>query len=79
MINSKRTRLTEHVACREGNMYGNDHLENLAIDGRTIKMAAREVGWKNVDEIYLSQDRDQWQGVVNMVMNFRLHRMHENS
>jgi hypothetical protein len=36
-----------------------------------IRMYLREIGWEVVDWIYLVQDRDQWQAVVNTVMNLR--------
>jgi hypothetical protein len=29
------------------------------------------MGFEDVDWIYLDQDRDQWQAVMNMVMNLR--------
>jgi hypothetical protein len=32
----------------------------------------REIGWKGVDWIHLAQDRDQWQALVNTVMNLRV-------
>jgi hypothetical protein len=31
-----------------------------------------EIGWKGVDWIYLAQDRDQWQALVNMVLNLQV-------
>jgi hypothetical protein len=31
-----------------------------------------EIGLDGVDWIELAQDRDQWMGVVNTVMNFRV-------
>jgi hypothetical protein len=34
-----------------------------------IEMAVREIGWGGVDWIYLTEDRDQWRVLVNMVMN----------
>jgi hypothetical protein len=34
-----------------------------------IKMDLREIGWDGVDWVNLSQDRDQWRTLVNMVMN----------
>jgi hypothetical protein len=37
-----------------------------------IIMDVREVGWEGVNWIHLTQDRDQWQGLVNMVMNLRV-------
>jgi hypothetical protein len=32
-------------------------------------MDLREIWWKGVDWIHLAQDRDQWQALVNTVMN----------
>jgi len=32
-------------------------------------MDIRENGWEGVDWIHLAQDRDQWQALVNIVMN----------
>jgi hypothetical protein len=37
-----------------------------------IKMDFREIGWDSVDWIKLSQDRDQWRALVNMVMNLQV-------
>jgi hypothetical protein len=34
-----------------------------------IKMDLNEVAWEGVDWIHLTQDRDQWWGLVNTVMN----------
>jgi hypothetical protein len=34
-----------------------------------IRLDLREINWKDVDWIHLGQDRDQWQALVNMVMN----------
>jgi hypothetical protein len=39
--------------------------------GDTIRMDVREIGWEGVDWIHVAQDRDQWWGVVNTVMNLR--------
>jgi hypothetical protein len=36
-------------------------------------MNVREIVWKGVDWIYLAQDRDQWQAVLNTVMYLRFH------
>jgi hypothetical protein len=35
-------------------------------------MDLREIGWDSVEWIQLAQDRDQWQGLVNMVVNLRV-------
>jgi hypothetical protein len=34
-----------------------------------IKMDLKTIGWKGVDWMHLAQDMDQWQAVVNTVMN----------
>jgi hypothetical protein len=34
-----------------------------------IRMDLREIGWWGVDWIQLAQDRDQWQALVNTMMN----------
>jgi hypothetical protein len=41
------------------------------VDGRLIlKWIFKGKGCENVDWIYLDQDREQWHGLVNTVMNF---------
>jgi hypothetical protein len=37
-----------------------------------IRMDHRETRWEDVDWMHLAQDRDQWQALVNMVMNLRV-------
>jgi hypothetical protein len=37
-----------------------------------IKIDLRETEWDGVDWIELAQDRNQWRGVVNTVMNLRV-------
>jgi hypothetical protein len=37
-----------------------------------IKMDLREMDWGGVDWIDLTQDRDHWRDLVNMVMNLRV-------
>jgi hypothetical protein len=37
-----------------------------------IKMDLAEVGWGGVDWIDLSQDRDQWRTLVNLVVDLRV-------
>jgi hypothetical protein len=32
----------------------------------------RETGWGDVEWIHLAQDRDQWQALVNTVMNLQV-------
>jgi len=35
-------------------------------------MGLRKIGCEGVDWIHLAQARNQWRGLVNMVMNLRL-------
>jgi hypothetical protein len=37
-----------------------------------IKIDLREIGWDGMDWIDLSQDRDRWRALVNVVMNLRV-------
>jgi hypothetical protein len=37
-----------------------------------IKIYFREVGWGDIDWIYLSQDREKWWAIVNTVMNLQV-------
>jgi hypothetical protein len=40
------------------------------VDGKVILEGIfREIGWEGVDWMYLIEDRDQWQALVNTVMN----------
>jgi hypothetical protein len=34
-----------------------------------IRMDLRKIGWEGVNWMHLAQDRDQWQALVNTVMN----------
>ena len=34
-----------------------------------VEMDQEEIGWENMDQVYLAQDRGKWWAVVNMVMN----------
>jgi hypothetical protein len=35
-------------------------------------MDLREIGWGDMDWIYLAQNRDKWRALVNTVMNLRV-------
>jgi hypothetical protein len=37
-----------------------------------IKMDLEELGWGGVDSTGLTQDRDKWRDLVNMVMNLQI-------
>jgi hypothetical protein len=37
-----------------------------------IKNDLSELGWEIVDWMHLAQDRDQWQAVLNRVMNLQV-------
>jgi len=40
-----------------------------------IKMDLQEVGWRGKDRIDLTQDRDWWRALVNVIMNLQVHKM----
>jgi hypothetical protein len=82
MINSRRMSWIEQVSrmreqrnvCRD--MVGKPEGKRpLARPGRkwedNIKLVLMEKEWGGMDWIRLAQDRDQWQDLVNTVMNFR--------
>jgi hypothetical protein len=37
-----------------------------------VRMYLKGMGWEGVVHIHLAQDRDQWQAVVNTVMNLQV-------
>jgi len=37
-----------------------------------IRMNLMEIGWEGVDWMHLAQDRDQWQALVNMIMDLQV-------
>ena len=47
-------------------------LEDLGVDGRIILRWLQEMGWEDMDWIYLAQDRKRWRTLVNAVMNLRV-------
>jgi hypothetical protein len=49
-----------------------DHLDDIGVDGRTLKINFKEVGRKGVDWINPVQDKDNQRDVVSMVMNFQV-------
>jgi hypothetical protein len=43
-----------------------------------IRMDLKKIVWEGVDSMHLAQNRDQWQALVNTVMNFRVPQKAEN-
>jgi hypothetical protein len=43
-------------------------LEGQEVDGDNIKMDLKEITWRVVDLIRISQDRDQWRVFLRTVM-----------
>jgi len=37
-----------------------------------IGMDLREIGWEGIDRIHLSQDRDCWWALMNMIMKLQV-------
>jgi hypothetical protein len=37
-----------------------------------VRMDLGEIGWEGLEWIHLHQDRDQWQALVDAVMNLRV-------
>jgi hypothetical protein len=48
---------------------GEDHLEDLDRDKRTVLYGLWETGWESVEWTHLAQNRDHWQGLKNAVTN----------
>jgi hypothetical protein len=50
-----------HATFWQGNLKERGHLLDLGIDGEgNIKRDLKEIGWDNVDGIYVAHDRNQW-------------------
>jgi hypothetical protein len=62
---------TVHTGFWWGNLKEKDHLENTSGEVR-IKMDLKEIGWRGVDWIYLTQGSDKWPALVNMVLKLRI-------
>jgi hypothetical protein len=83
VIKVKRMRWAGHVACM-GEVTGAYNILVGRYEWRrplerprhrwvdNIKMDLRVIGFGDVDRIYLAQDRDRWQAVVNTVMNLQV-------
>jgi hypothetical protein len=47
-----------------------DHLGDLGVSGRIkLKIKLKELRWASGDLIHFAWDMDQWQALVNTVMN----------
>jgi hypothetical protein len=55
-----------------GKPEGRDHLEDLGVDGKTIRLDLRQIRWEGVDWMYLAQDRNQCRVLLNTKFNFRV-------
>jgi hypothetical protein len=83
VIKSRRMKWAGHVACMglkwiqilveksEGKRPLRKHRRRWEDN---IRMDLREILWKGVDWIHLSQERDQWWNFMYMVMNLRVPR-----
>jgi hypothetical protein len=50
-----------------------DHLEDLGVVSNVIlEWILGEIGWQSVELIHLAQDKDQWQAVLNTVIDLRV-------
>jgi hypothetical protein len=50
---------------------GRDHLEDMGMHVRIIKMHLKETGCKGVELTLVDEDMDTWQALVNTVMNLQ--------
>jgi hypothetical protein len=86
-IRSRRMRGVGHVACmrEDRKVYkvlvakpkGKRRLRRLRHrweDG--IKVDHRQIGWEGMEWIYMAEDRDQWQALVNTVMYLWVMALH---
>jgi hypothetical protein len=83
VIKARRMRSVGHVA-RMGEVRGAYNISVGRSEGRrplgrprrswedNIKMYLGEIGFGDVDWIYLAQERDRWQDLVSTVMNLRV-------
>jgi hypothetical protein len=63
---SSETLVSNHHTTRYNNQ------ENQNLKSRNIRMNFKEMGLEGVEWVHLAQDRNQWQALVNTVMNLRV-------
>jgi len=61
-----------HIKFLLQNWKGRDHSEDLGIEGKIILEWIFRKQWEAVDWMHLTQDKDQWQGLVNMITNLQV-------
>jgi len=44
-----------------------------------IKTDLKETGWEGMALSHQAEDKDKWSAVLNMVRNFRFHKIQKNS
>jgi hypothetical protein len=86
MLKSRNMGWKDHAACM-AEVHTKFWLENQVLIGKSerrplgwrmyrwennIKIYLEEVGWKSIVWNHLAEDLDQWQAVVNTVMNLRI-------
>jgi len=49
---------------------GRDHSENQGINERIMNLS--EIWWEGMDWMHLAQDRDQYQVLVNTIVNLQV-------
>jgi hypothetical protein len=53
------------------NLRQRDHLEDVGVNGRLLKLIFKMWDGWGMNWIELAQDRDRWLSVVNAIINFR--------
>jgi hypothetical protein len=55
------------------NPKGRNHSEDIGVDDRiNTGMYPKEVEWEGVNWIHLAQDWNQWQALMNTIMNLQV-------
>jgi hypothetical protein len=90
MMKLRRIRLVEHVA-HMGEMRSTDKVLVRKSEGKrplrrpelkwidNIIMDLREIEWEDMGWMNLDEDRDQWQALLDTVINLRLHKRQGSS